>query len=101
MVPTGSITKPEYAVHEIERFGEEDSVVAAYSWFDPKRSWGSEQFDPVFEALIKYDLPLLLHRSLAYWPQHSYIGDEMLTWTEILGFDWPIHGIANIINMIM
>ena len=92
---------PEYAVEEIERVGNEDNIVAAYSWFDPKTPWGSEQFDPVFEALVEKDLPLLLHGSLAYWPQHSYIGDEMLTWTEILGFDWPIHGMVNVVNMIM
>lgn len=92
---------PEYAVDEIERLGGEDNIVAAYSWFDPKVPWGSEQFDPVFETLVEHDLPLLLHGSLAYWPQHSYIGDEMLTWTEILGFDWPIHAIVNVVNMIM
>ena len=92
---------PDYAVREIERVGGEDNVVAAYSWFDPKVPWGAEQFDPVFEALVDNDLPLLLHGSLAYWPQHSYIGDEMLTWTEILGFDWPIHGIVNLLNLIM
>lgn len=98
MVPKWDV---EYAVDEIERVGEEDNIVAAYSWFDPKVPWGSEQFDPVFEALVEQELPLLLHGSLAYWPQHSYIGDEMLTWTEILGFDWPLHGIVNVINMIM
>ena len=92
---------PEYAVEEIERVGDEDNIVAAYSWFDPKVPWGNEQFDPVFETLVEHDLPLLLHGSLAYWPQHSYIGDDMLTWTEILGFDWPIHGMVNVVNMIM
>lgn len=38
----------------------------------------------MFEALVEQALLLLLHGSLAYWPQHSYIGDEMLIWTEIL-----------------
>ena len=28
---------PEYAVEEIERVGDQAGVVAAYSWFDPKR----------------------------------------------------------------
>lgn len=92
---------PAYAAAEIERLGGEDNIVAAYSWFDPKTPWGSERFDPVFETLVEHDLPLLLHGSLAYWPQQSYIGDEMMTWTEILGFDWPIHGIVNVVNMIM
>ncbi|WP_280536458.1 amidohydrolase family protein [Halopenitus sp. POP-27] len=92
---------PEYAVEEIERVADEDGIVAAYSWFDPKVPWGNEQFDPVFEALIEHDLPLLLHGSLTYWPQHSYIGDDMLTWTEVLGFDWPLHTMVNIVNMIM
>jgi predicted TIM-barrel fold metal-dependent hydrolase len=92
---------PDYAVEEIDRIAAEDSIVAAYSWFDPKVPWGNEQFDPIFEALVDHDLPLLLHGSLAYWPQHSYIGDDMLTWTEILGFDWPLHGMVNVINMIM
>ncbi|SEH41601.1 Amidohydrolase [Halopenitus malekzadehii] len=92
---------PDYAVEEIERVAAEDGIVAAYSWFDPKVPWGNEQFDPVFEALVEHDLPLLLHGSLAYWPQHSYIGDDMLTWTEVLGFDWPLHTMVNIVNMIM
>jgi predicted TIM-barrel fold metal-dependent hydrolase len=92
---------PEYAVEEIARVGDEDNIVAAYSWFDPKVPWGNERFDPVFEALVEHDLPLLLHGSLAYWPQHSYIGDDMLTWTEVLGFDWPIHGMLNVVNLIM
>ncbi|QIO24931.1 amidohydrolase family protein [Haloarcula sp. JP-L23] len=92
---------PEYAVDEVERVGSEDNIAAAYSWFDPKVPWGSEQFDPVFETLVEHDLPLLLHGSLAYWPQHSYVGDEMLTWTEVLGLDWPIHGMVNVANMIM
>jgi len=92
---------PEYAVEEIHRVGDESNIVAAYSWFDPKTPWGNEQYDEVFEALVQHDLPLLLHGSLAYWPQHSYIGDDMLTWTEILGFDWPMHGIVNLVNMIM
>ena len=38
---------------------------------------------------------------MAYRPQHSYIGDEMLTWPEILGFDCLIHGIVNLLNLIM
>lgn len=92
---------PEFAVEEIERVASEQHIVAAYSWFDPKVPWGNERFDPVFEALVEHDLPLLLHGSLAYWPQHSYIGDDMLTWTEILGFDWPIHTMVNVVNMIM
>jgi predicted TIM-barrel fold metal-dependent hydrolase len=92
---------PDYAVEEIDRIAAEDGIVAAYSWFDPKVPWGNEQFDPVFEKLVEHDLPLLLHGSLAYWPQHSYIGDDMLTWTEILGFDWPLHGMVNVVNMIM
>lgn len=92
---------PEYAVEEIDRVADEDNIVAAYSWFDPKVPWGNEQFDPVFEKLVENDLPLLLHGSLSYWPQHSYIGDDMLTWTEVLGFDWPIHGMVNTVNMIM
>ena len=92
---------PDYAVEEIDRIAREENIVAAYSWFDPKIPWGNEQFDPLFEKLVEHDLPLMLHGSLAYWPQHSYIGDNMLTWTEALGFDWPIHGIVNIINMIM
>ncbi|MFB6097175.1 MAG: amidohydrolase family protein [Haloferacaceae archaeon] len=92
---------PEYAAREIDRMGEEDNIVAAYSWFDPKTPWGNEQFDQVFEKLVEHDLPLLLHGSLAYWPQHSYIGDDAFTWTEVLGFDWPIHAMVNVVNMIM
>ncbi len=89
------------ALDELDRWGDESGVVAAYSWYDPREPWGAAKFDPVFERLESLDLPLLLHGSLAFWPQHSYVGDNMLTWTEILGFDWPIHGMLNAVNMIM
>jgi predicted TIM-barrel fold metal-dependent hydrolase len=103
-VPTAlSISKwdVDHALDELDRWGDEDGVVGAYSWFDPRRPWGVEEFDPVFERLESLGLPLLLHGSLAFWPQHSYVGDEMLTWTEVLGFDWPMHGMVNTVNMIM
>ncbi|WP_144901462.1 amidohydrolase family protein [Halobellus captivus] len=103
-VPTAlSIAKwdVDHALDELDRWGDEDGVVAAYSWFDPREPWGVEAFDPVFEKLESLGLPLLLHGSLAFWPQHSYVGDEMLTWTEVLGFDWPIYGMVNTVNMIM
>jgi len=92
---------PDYALDELDRWGTEDGVVAAYSWFDPRVPWGHTKFDPVFEKLESLGLPLLLHGSLAFWPQHSYVGDTMLTWTEILGFDWPYHTMVNVVNMIM
>jgi predicted TIM-barrel fold metal-dependent hydrolase len=92
---------PEYALAELDRLGDEDGIVAAYSWFDPRYPWGVPKFDPVLERLEALGLPLLLHGSLAFWPQHSYVGDSMWTWTEVLGFDWPIHGLVNVVNMIM
>jgi predicted TIM-barrel fold metal-dependent hydrolase len=103
-IPTAlSIAKwdVDHALAELDRWGDEDGVVGVYSWFDPREPWGVEEFDPVFEKLESLGLPLILHGSLAFWPQHSYIGDEMLTWTEVLGLDWPIHGIVNTANMIM
>ena len=91
----------EHALSELDRWGEESGVAGVYSWYDPREPWGSEKFDPIFERLESLGLPLLLHGSLAFWPQHSYVGDNMLTWTEVLGFDWPIHGMVNAVNMIM
>ena len=91
----------EFALEELDRWGEESGVVGAYSWYDPREPWGHTKFDPIFEKLESLGLPLLLHGSLAFWPQHSYVGDNMLTWTEVLGFDWPIHTMVNAINMIM
>jgi len=92
---------PDCAMEELDRWGREDGVVAAYSWFDPREPWGHRKFEPVLEKLESLGLPLLLHGSLAFWPQHTYIGDNMLTWTEILGFDWPYHGMLTAINMVM
>lgn len=91
----------DYALEELDRIGDEDEIVAAYSWFDPRTPWGAPEFAPLLEELEKRGLPLLLHGSLAFWPQHSYVGDHMWTWTEVLGFDWPVHGMINAVNMIM
>ena len=91
----------DVALEELDRWGDEDGVAAVYSRYDPRELWGAEEFSPVFKKLESLGLPLLLHGSLAFWPKHSYIGDQMLTWTEVLGFDWPIHGMVNTVNMIM
>jgi predicted TIM-barrel fold metal-dependent hydrolase len=55
----------------------------------------------MFEALVEYDLPLVLHGSLSMWPQHTPVGDGMLSWTEMLGLDWPVHAQVTVANMIM
>lgn len=92
---------PKYAVKEIKRVGNKKGIVGAYGWFGPFGLFGETKFDPMFEVLEKYDLPLILHGSLSFWPQHTPVGDNMLTWTEVLGFDWPIHAQVNVVNMIM
>jgi uncharacterized protein len=92
---------PEYAVEEIERVGNEDGIVGAYGWFGPFNLFGKKEFDPVFQALVDNDLPLILHGSLSLWPQNTPIGDNMMTWTEMLGFDWPVHVQVTVVNMIM
>ncbi|MDY6765548.1 MAG: amidohydrolase family protein [Halobacteria archaeon] len=92
---------PEFAVEELERVGNEKRVLAAYGWFGPFNLWGDTKHDPIFEKLTELDMPLFLHGSLSFWPQQTPIGDNMLTWTEILGFDWPVHGMVNVVNMIM
>ena len=92
---------PDATVAEIERVGDEDGIAGAYGWFGPFNLWGDTAYDPVFEELEKRGLPLALHGSLAYWPQHTPIGDNMYTWTEILGFDWPVHAQVTVVNLIM
>ncbi|WP_313693555.1 amidohydrolase family protein [Halorarum halobium] len=92
---------PEFAVEEIERVGDERGIVGAYGWFGPFRLFGTTDFDPVFEALEANDLPLFLHGSLSFWPQNTPVGDGTYTWTEILGFDWPVHAQMTTVNMIM
>lgn len=92
---------PEHAVEEIERVGDEDGIVGAYGWFGPFAMFGEEKYDPVFEALTDNDLPLILHGSLSFWPQQTPVGDSMITWTEVLGFDWPVHAMLTTVNMIM
>lgn len=91
----------EYAVEEIHRVGGKDGFVGAYGWFGPFTLFGETRYDEVFEALVEYDLPLVLHGSLSFWPQNTPIGDNMLTWTEMLGFDWPIHAQVTAVNFIM
>jgi Predicted metal-dependent hydrolase of the TIM-barrel fold len=98
MVPQWDV---EYAVEEINRLGDEDGIIGAYGWFGPFHLFGEERFDPMFEALVENDLPLVLHGSLSFWPQDTPVGDGMLTWTEQLGFDWPIHSMLTTVNMIM
>ncbi|MFC7216095.1 amidohydrolase family protein [Saliphagus sp. GCM10025334] len=92
---------PEFAIKEIDRVGDEKGIVGAYGWFGPFRLFGEQDFDPVLAALEKNDLPLILHGSLSLWPQNTPVGDAMLTWTEILGFDWPVHAMLTTVNMIM
>lgn len=98
MIPQWDV---DYAVEEIHRIGSEDGVIGAYGWFGPFHLFGEQRFDPLFEALVEHDLPLVLHGSLSYWPQNTPVGDGMLSWTEILGFDWPIHAQLTVVNMIM
>lgn len=92
---------PEYAVEEIERVGDEKNVVGAYGWFGPFNLFGKPEHDQIFDVLVKHDLPLILHGSLSFWPQNTPIGDNMLTWTEMLGFDWPVHAQITTVNLIM
>jgi predicted TIM-barrel fold metal-dependent hydrolase len=92
---------PEYAVEEINRVGDEDGFIGAYGWFGPFALFGDPKFDPMFEALVEHDLPLVLHGSLSMWPQNTPVGDNMLSWTEILGLDWPVHAQVTVANMIM
>jgi predicted TIM-barrel fold metal-dependent hydrolase len=92
---------PEFAAEEIRRVGGEDRFVGAYGWFGPFCLFGDTAFDPMFEALVEYDLPLVLHGSLSMWPQHTPVGDGMLSWTEMLGLDWPVHAQVTVANMIM
>ena len=92
---------PEHAVEEIHRLGDEEGFVGAYGWFGPFSLLGDPTFDPMFEALVEHDLPLVLHGSLSFWPQDTPVGDAMLTWTEQLGFDWPVHAMLTAVNAIM
>jgi len=57
----------EAASREIRRVGDESSIVGAYGWFGLFNLWGETEFDPVFEALVEHDLPLILHGSLSFW----------------------------------
>jgi predicted TIM-barrel fold metal-dependent hydrolase len=98
MVPQWDV---DYAVEQIHQHGDEDGFVGAYGWFGPFALFGEPRFDPLFEALVEHDLPLVLHGSLSFWPQNTPYGDNMLTWTEMLGFDWPAHGQLTAVNMIM
>jgi predicted TIM-barrel fold metal-dependent hydrolase len=92
---------PEFAAEEIERNAQEDGFIGAYSWFGSHVLWGGKEFDPIFEALEKHDLPLVLHVCTELWPKNTPIGDGMLTWTEMLGFDTSAHCQVNAANMIM
>lgn len=92
---------PAEAAREIRRVGGETGIVGAYGWFGPFNLWGETEFDPVFEALVEHDLPLVLHGSLSFWPQNTPIGDQMLTWTEILGLDWVVHAQVTAANLVM
>ncbi len=92
---------PEYAAEEIRRVGDEDGFIGAYGWFGPFALFGETRFDPMFEALVEHDLPLILHGSLSMWPQNTPVGDNMLSWTEMLGLDWPVFAQVNVANMIM
>ncbi|WP_276259572.1 amidohydrolase family protein [Haloglomus litoreum] len=52
---------PEESAAEIERYGDEDNVVAAFSNSFMDYGFGHERYEPVMEALDEYDLPLIFH----------------------------------------
>lgn len=91
----------EYVVEEIECVVLEDNIVVVYLWFDFKMLWGSEQFELVFEVFVEYDFLFFLYGLFVYWLQYFYVGDEMLMWIEVFGFDWFVYMMVNIVNMIM
>lgn len=92
---------PEAMLEEVDRMGDEDSIVGAYGWFGPYKPFGAPEYDPVFERLVELDMPLTLHGSGGYWPRYGPIGEGLRTWTEILGLGWSVHSIMHVANMIM
>ena len=75
-----SLQDPAAAAEEIERIGSEDAIVGAYvgnNGVNPL--FGSRQYDPIYEALEKHDLPIALHANsdgFVYDFQAQYHGFE-------------------------
>lgn len=93
---------PEASVEEIKRIGDNDSVVGFYGFFGHYRLLGHITYDPVFEELVKRDLPLALHGGgTGNWSQKDLIGDSLRTWSEMYGLVHPVRAMMMVGNMIM
>lgn len=91
----------EFTVEELDRLGDHDGIVGAHQWFSRSKPFGAIEYDPIFEKLIEYDLPLTLHPSAAYTSRFSQIGDTMRSYVEVSTTGMGHVLMANVMNMIM
>lgn len=92
---------PDAMLEELDRHGDETDIVGAYGWFGPYSLLGNPEYDPVFEKLVDLGMPYAIHGSGGYWPHYDKIGEDIRTWTELLGLGWPVHAMMYVGNLIM
>ncbi|WP_435317026.1 amidohydrolase family protein [Haloarchaeobius sp. TZWSO28] len=93
---------PERAAEEVRRVGDEDDIVGMYGFFGHYDLLGNQEYDQVFEELVKRDLPLALHGGgTANWNQKDPIGQSLRTWSCAYGLVHPVRAMMNTGNMIM
>ncbi len=90
---------PRAAAHEIQRVGHHTNFVGVYGEFGATEQIGTVNFDPLYDALDEYDLPLILHAS-GFWPQRSTLANGTRTWAEMIGISWPAFASAHLGSMI-
>lgn len=89
---------PEAAVEELQRLADHAGVVGAQAWYSPMPPLGSTEYDPIFSALVEYDLPLLLHGS-GFDSRFDMHSDAFRTRAESM-FSWSHNAMINVVNLI-
>jgi uncharacterized protein len=92
---------PEDAAREIERYADEDSIVAVYlpcAGLDPL--WGHRRYDPIFDAAQNAGLPVLLHAVTVTSPVFPFNNHGFDTEFARHSTSHTFSIIANIVSMV-
>lgn len=92
---------PALGAAEIRRMAPDNRFVSVYTEFGAcYEPLGCAKYDPIFEALGEFDLPLTIHAG-GFYPHWSPLFTGARTWTELLGNASMAGCMAHVSAMIM